>query len=271
MVSHIKYIGSKDRIAKYLFNLFPTPNEVNYFYDLFGGSGVMAIMAFKKGYKNILYNEIDTKIVDLFTLPLEIDSLSKVFNIIDKYNLHSKQGFLRLREDYNTTKDKYLLYVLSLHSFSNLIRFNQKGDFNSPYGNRRLSLDTVKAFNRNKDVIKNIEVSNGDYIVDVKHSCFIYIDPPYYGANVPYALSWTNGDEERLHSFIDNLIAKKVYFGISNIDSNKKIVSWAKDRGLEIIYPKITYSLGRKKSTSKEIYITNYKTNLKKIQQPTLF
>lgn len=77
--SPIFYMGNKFRLLKYLVPLFP--NNVNTFYDLFGGSGCISANV---NANKIVYNEINPNIVNLYRLfleytPDEIDSKIKEY------------------------------------------------------------------------------------------------------------------------------------------------------------------------------------------------
>jgi len=54
---------------------------------------------------------------------------------------YNKDGFNRLRNDFNDKKEKddeyyLMLYLLIVYSFNNQLRFNRKGEFNLPVGKR---------------------------------------------------------------------------------------------------------------------------------------
>ncbi len=64
--SPIFYMGNKYRLLPQLLPLFP--NNIDTFYDLFGGSGCMSGNV---NANRIVYNEINENIVELYKLFLE--------------------------------------------------------------------------------------------------------------------------------------------------------------------------------------------------------
>lgn len=62
----LPYMGSKNRIAKWIIDNLP-PAE--HFYDLFGGGGAISHCALLSGkYKYVHYNELNPLIVKAFTM-----------------------------------------------------------------------------------------------------------------------------------------------------------------------------------------------------------
>ena len=137
-------MGNKYKLLEQLIPLFPT--NINTFYDIFGGSGVVSgnINA-----KYIKYNEINNNIVELYKLflkytPEDIDYSIRQY--IHSYNLNTEgtdvrqnnpnikevrdfynKNYINFRDAYNKSyRDYLMLYTLTFYSFSNLIRFNGK-------------------------------------------------------------------------------------------------------------------------------------------------
>lgn len=149
--SPIFYMGNKYELLPNLLTYFPKKETVSEFIDLFGGSGVVSLNV---PYENITYNEINHNITNLFkmlieTKPKEIinhikhrviefdlpqKGVEKKDNEYSKY----KRNYLNYRKFYNKQEQKnyFDLYTLTYFSFSNLIRFNSKNEFNMPYGHR---------------------------------------------------------------------------------------------------------------------------------------
>lgn len=153
--SPIFYMGNKYELLPNLLTYFPKKETVSQFIDLFGGSGVVSLNV---PYENITYNEINHNITNLFKMLIETkpkEIISHIASRIDEFELYNKttdtrqitdviirekanKKYLNFRNFYNKQKVKnYLdLYTLTYFSFSNLIRFNSKNEFNMPFGNR---------------------------------------------------------------------------------------------------------------------------------------
>ena len=247
-------MGNKFDLLEDLLPRFPLENEVGTFIDLFGGSGVVSLNV---PYTNIIYNELNTNIVELLKLFVNneakeiIDSIEK--NVKDfklptqtcdvrslhydeEYKNEYNQRYLDFRKHYNNSKErKYVdLYTLTFFSFSNLIRFNSSSQFNMPFGNRyftkehqRFIYDACKRLKK-----KNIQMRNGDSfellesIKDNDKNYFIYLDPPYSNTMAIYNESrafggWSIEDDFRLFNELDRLNKLGVKWAMSNVLENK--------------------------------------------------
>lgn len=233
--SPIFYMGNKYRLLPQLIPLFPS--RINTFYDLFGGSGCMSANV-KAG--KIVYNEINENIVELYKLflkysPEEIDS--RIRKYIKEYDLNTEgtdvrqnnpdikeirdyynKNYVAFRKAYNESERDYLmLYTLTFYSFSNLIRFNQKSDFNMPFGNQcyhEKNYDNIKEWcNLIKN--KNIEIKQEDAFDILQDTIFnkndfIYLDPPYHNTCAIYNEKrafggWSEEDDLRLFTILEKL------------------------------------------------------------------
>ena len=66
--SPIRYSGSKYTLLPQLIPLFPDKSEVDYFFDLFGGSGTVSLNV---DYPKICYNEINRHVLEfVVVIPL---------------------------------------------------------------------------------------------------------------------------------------------------------------------------------------------------------
>lgn len=295
--SPIFYMGNKFKLLPQLVPLFPT--NINTFYDLFGGSGCMSGNI---NSKKTIYNEINENIVNLYKLflkytPEEIDN--KIKSYIEKYNLN-KEGtdvrqnnpdikeirdfyndrYLEFRKAYNESERDYLmLYTLTFYSFSNLIRFNSKSDFNMPYGNRCYCEKHYQQMKNWYELIKDkdIEIKQEnafDILQDTifNKDDFIYLDPPYSNTLAIYNEKrafggWTIEDDKRLFIILEKLDKCGIKWGMSNVFKNKDyinehLIKWCEKNNWNVHHLNFTYSsLGKGNSNSDEVYICNYNTN----------
>lgn len=186
--SPLNYTGGKFRLLPQILPLFP-PN-IDIFVDLFCGGANVGVNV--KSNKTIL-NDTNDNLTLLFSMfkNLGNDFLSLVEEIIEKYELsqsskygykyyncdsntglasYNKDKFLKLRNDYNNSKDVgyyhyAMLYTLILYSFNNQIRFNSQGLFNLPVGkrdyNEKMKQKLKKFIDRLKE--KDYKFSNLDF------------------------------------------------------------------------------------------------------------
>ena len=73
-------MGNKFDLLEDLLPRFPLENEVGTFIDLFGGSGVVSLNV---PYTNVIYNELNTNIVELLKLFVNNDA-KEIIDSIEK-------------------------------------------------------------------------------------------------------------------------------------------------------------------------------------------
>ena len=131
--SPLNYTGGKYKLLKQIIPLFP--KEIDIFVDLFGG-GCNVGANIKAN--TIVYNELDTNVYNIVKGIYDSRDtiIEEINSIINQYSLSktNKEGYLKLRNDWNISKNKdwIRLYVLILHSFNYSIRFNSKGNLILP-------------------------------------------------------------------------------------------------------------------------------------------
>lgn len=277
--SPLNYIGGKFKLLPQILPLFP--KEINNFVDMFcGGLNVAANI----NAKNIYANDLNDRMVGVLKLIKETsidDLLSNIYLIINTYKLsnQNKDGFLKLREDYNNEPSPILLYVLVCYSFNYQFRFNNSLKYNNPFGKDRSQFsETLKKklikFNERiasknitlsslcfQNFIKNLDLNEGD---------MVYCDPPYLITTGSYNdgnrgfKDWTEHEEEALHNTLDTLNDKGIKFALSNVLEHKGIkndalIEWAKKYNINFLnynYKNSSYNTTRNGSI--EVLITNY-------------
>lgn len=271
--SPLNYIGGKYKLLSEILPLFP--NKINTFFDLFGGGfNVGANVNAEK----IIYSDKLTAVVKLLN-KIKFSSIEELLSEIDgyiqKYDLskENQEGYLSLREDYNTgAKTPMKLYTLLCYAFNNQIRFNSNGGYNMPFGKNRSSFNPTlrKKFiafhERIVDLncfFLNISFDKFNFSTLTKND-FVYCDPPCFNSVASYneQAGWTEKDEIKLLTILDQLNDKGIKFALSNNlkYDNPHLEKW-KDK-YNINYLSINYSNCnyQKKDKSKdiEVLITNY-------------
>ncbi len=292
--SPIFYMGNKYKLLPQLLPLFPK-NTIT-FYDLFGGSGCVSGNV---DAKNIIYNELNENIYDLFCMFEHLGSTSiiqAVENNIERFGLNREgtdvrqnipniketreyynKKYLDFRDYYNKHQDNITdLYTLTFYSFSNLIRFNGKSEFNMPYGNRCFCQKHKEQMIEWCDMLKhkNIAVCCNDYKDILKsdnlgENDFVYVDPPYYNTLAIYnekheTDAWTIDSDCELFDILEDLDRKNIKWGMSNVFVNKgnvneHLIKWCEENNWYVYHLNKTYSaLGKGNANSDEVYICNY-------------
>lgn len=296
--SPIFYMGNKYELLEQLIPLFP--NEIDTLYDLFGGSGVISLNI---NSKQTVYNEFNKNIYELIKILKEKDSneiISKIEKNVkdfdlpklscdvktkhytEEYKKQYNENYLKFREYYNNSSERdYIdLYTLTYFSFCNLIRFNQKNQFNMPFGNRcfleehKNKIESACDKFKNKNIIFKNENAFDILCENIVHkefkeNDFVYLDPPYSNTTAIYNEKrafggWTIEDDKRLFKILEELDKDGVKWGLSNVFENKGIrnqhlIDWCNKNNWNVYHLNKNYaSLGKGNANSDEVFICNY-------------
>lgn len=289
--SPLFYMGNK---LKLLF-----PKNINTFFDLFGGSGVVSLNVESK---KTIYNELNPNIYEMFKLFKDYD-YQEIINHINKrvkefnlptmscdvrtkhyqeeYKQEHNKNYLKFRKFYNESTRNYLdLYTLTFFSFCNLIRFNTKSEFNMPFGNRCYLKEHDQQISYTCFRFKklNIELKNEEAISFIKNNFekfnkddFIYLDPPYLNTLAVYNEKrafggWNINNDYELFDLLEKLNDKGIKWGLSNVFQNKEyknehLIEWCRKNNWNVNHLDCEYaSLGKGSSNTDEVYICNYST-----------
>ncbi len=296
--SPLFYVGDKYKLMKQLNELFPS--DIDNYYDVFCGGGSASLNVIANAY---YLNDIDKNIIKLHKLlqknsPEIEDFIKKMHRRINRYGLslsenglnkeieelksvhkktyfakYNKSSYLKLRDDFNANKGKTdLLYLLLIYGFNHMIRFNSEGEFNLPVGNVDWNSNVTKAlidyaewFNSSKVVMSNGK--DFEKFVNaqrITNRDFLYFDPPYLITFSDYNKLWNEAEEKRLYKLLDDLDAKGVRWGLSNMLSHKGktneiLLNWANKYYQHNINSNYISSFDNTvKQGSNEIYVTNY-------------
>lgn len=294
--SFINYTGGKYRLIKQLFPLFP--NDITNFVDLFSGSAVIglnAIINFET-ITNVSFYDNNIQLIELMNWVKQTDLediQDQVFKIIRKYNLSdtnqngynhynvdsstglagvNREGFLKLREDYNSNPSPLYLYVLVIFGFNNQLRFNKQKHFNIPVGKRDFNKNIQKKLEDFSDVTKryNVHFTYSDFRnVEIKPGTFYYVDPPYLISTATYneGKGWTEDDERDLLNYLDDINNAGSKFALSNVfslkgRSNTLLIDWVASRNYTVHHLNMSYNNSNyqtnKTGFTDEVLVTNY-------------
>ncbi len=299
--SPLNYTGGKFKLLPQILPLFPT--NIDIFVDLFCGGANVGVNV--KSNKTIL-NDTNDNLTLLFSMfkNLGDDFLPLIDEIIEKYQLsqsskygydyyncdsntglapYNKDKFLKLRDDFNNSKDigyyhYAMLYTLILYSFNNQIRFNSNGHFNLPVGkrdyNEKMKQKLQKFIDRLKG--KDYKFSNLDFrdfdISTLNTNSFVYADPPYLITCATYNEQggWNETDERDLLDFLNDLHRNNIKFALSNVlrskgKENSILIDWTQRNSdkykvinLNYSYNNSNYQTKNKNEITEEVLIINY-------------
>ena len=298
--SPLFYVGDKYKLYPKIRKFFP--KTINRFIEPFTGGGSVFLNVNANEY---LLNDIDTNVVNIHQFLMEQSENPKmffdsVFEVIQEYNLsHSyikdivpqelkdewiktyyakfnKDGFDKLKADYNSSNEKKILhlYLLLIFGFNRMLRFNSKGEYNLPVGNVDFNKNTETAlqdyFRLTKQ--KNIQFFNLDFLdffkqIEFQEDDFVYLDPPYLITFSEYNKLWNEETEKRLLDFLEWLDTQNVKFAVSNVSHykgkiNHQFLEWSRQHNsFDIKSNYISYHDNSNKEF-KEVLITNYEPEI---------
>ena len=276
----MNYTGGKYRLLPQIMEYFP--KDVNVMVDLFAG-GCDVCSNFKAN--KIYANDINNYIIDIYK-KMQSMPINDVLNYIDttikefELSMYNQEAYLKFRQYYNQSQNKNPLdlYVLICYSFNYQFRFNNKHEFNSPFGRNRSSFnDTMREnlikFHKNIQDIAFSSFNFKDFDVGfLKENDFLYSDPPYLISTGKYNdgkrgfEGWSKNDDIMLFELLDSLNNKGVKFALSNVMEHKGLkneilIEWANKYNIHNInfnYKNSSYHGKNNDKRTVEVLITNY-------------
>ncbi len=267
--SPLNYTGSKYTLFNEIKKVLP--KHISTFVDAMGGAFNVGINIVAD---KVIYNEFLPHTFNIISLLLSSEKeqiIKNVESIVNKYKLEkcNKEAYLKLRSDYNETKDVYKLFVLHMYCFQNQMRFNSKLEFNTPIGNcsyNETHRDRVYKFipRSSECELLNLSYEQIDTSLFDKEVLF-YFDPPYFITSATYNdgkrgfVGWSADEETKLLEYLTDLHNKGYRFILSNViyhnDScNYLLAEWIKTHNFSIKY---IDNVGSKNSRN-EVLISNF-------------
>lgn len=275
------YTGSKYKLLEQLLPLFDYSK--NKIIDLFSGGGSIYSNVLDK-FDKILVNDIIKDLILIQKMLLiNDDIINKVQELcVDK---DDKESYMKLRNEYNENKSPEKLWALMLCCTNNMLRFNNKFQFNQTFGRRTFNKNTLKKIN---DYINNVRPYKDKIIFSHKNfydipivmNSFYYIDPPYgYILNddgnignkqiseAGYNAYYKKEDDIRLYEYVHKINDIGASFLMSGVLEHDNKKSWILTKlindgfnyqVLDMNYTKVS----RKKSDKKTIEIVVYNYNI---------
>lgn len=294
--SPLFYVGDKYKLISEIKQYFPL--NIRQFAEPFVGGGSVFMNVDAGQY---YLNDIDKNIIEIHKMLCEFaDKQTCFFQLVDdtvkQYDLSysfkedvipeelkkqfvktyyarfNKEGYEKMRHDYNMSDDKstFLLYMLLIYGFNRMIRFNKSGNFNLPVGNVDFNTNTANALeNYFSLVIKkrpswyNLDFEEFIRRLNLNEQDLIYLDPPYLITFSEYNKLWNEATEQRLLNLLDSLNLQRIKFAISNVThykgkTNDLFITWANQYEIHPIRSNyISYHDNTIKSFN-EVLVTNY-------------
>ncbi len=234
MDSPLKWMGSKKKLIPFIKNHIP--EKYNTFIEPFAGS---AIVTLSEEPENTIIADLQSEPIMIFNAIK--DEPEKFHQLFAKHSNELWDGgsdyYYNLRSRYNKHKTMNVKYaaifmVLLRAGFNGLVRFNPKGEWSVPFGDRghknskkqasRLDnsflLERIKGWSNylNTGRKKIIQQSFIETIQEAQEGDFLYCDPPYLITTQQYK-SWTQEHELQLAQELKAAHKRGVAFILSNV------------------------------------------------------
>jgi DNA adenine methylase len=178
----LKWAGAKTKISRLLRSFMPAGDYR--FVEPFVGSGAVFV---NTTYRRGLLADANEDVINLYKLLKEhkeefVESCRGLFE--GQNNEESK--FYELRTEFNRSTDRArranLFVYLNRHCFNGLCRFNQKGEFNTPFGRYERPYFPAEEMIRFAEKLQTTQLRVADFRQTfdcVGPNDVVYCDPPY--------------------------------------------------------------------------------------------
>ncbi len=228
----IHYPGGKRQLLPELRKRLPA--EFREYREPFVGAGALF---FDIAPKKAVINDYNSEIVNIYrTIRDDVDGLIALLQVYKEQD--SKDFFLKIRgwdrkEDFGelspTARAARIMY-LNKTCYNGLMRYNSRGEFNSPYGNGTRSVILEEELLREISLFlrtNKIRIQEGDFEEAVQEAgagVFVYMDPPYVPISATSSFTeyspggFGREDQERLAKVVQELDARGAQVMISQSD-----------------------------------------------------
>jgi DNA adenine methylase len=227
MKSFLKWAGNKHRIIEHIKNSLPKGERL---IEPFIGSATVFL---NTQYPSYLLADSNHDLIQLYQhLQKEEQFFINYCRIFFDTKFNTAKEFYRLRNLFNESKENRiraaLFLYLNKHCFNGLARFNQKGEFNTPFSYYKTPYFPEKEMQFFCKQAKNAQIIHADFtstLALAKYGDIIYCDPPYVGlsrtANFTHytATGFSNEQQKHLADTAKALADQGIIVIISNHDT----------------------------------------------------
>ena len=256
----LKWAGGKTQLIPHLTKFIP--EEFNKYIEPFIGGG--AFYFHLNPFRAIISDSNEELIM---TYQVIRDNVGEVIKILETYE-NNEDFFYKIRSlDVNmlsNTQRAARVIYLNKTCYNGLYRVNKKGQFNVPYGKRKVSfLNKDILLNANK-FLQNTVIEHSDYLDSLKKYAqpgdFIFLDPPYYpvGEHSDFKRYtkefFYHEDHLKLKTEFDRLVELGCYVVLTN-SNHPTILELFKDYQIKVIETKRFISSNPDTRNGKDIIV----------------
>lgn len=136
--------------------------------------------------------------------------------------------YSELRDEYNSSRDPYILYILLSYCTNGLIRFNKSLEFNQTFsksGENSIDESAILEFaNEVSPFANKMTFATASYeAVNCNKDCMVFIDPPNTKVNAGYNAYWTKDASSGIIQYCRKISDRKASFAILAEENNPSI------------------------------------------------
>jgi DNA adenine methylase len=224
----LKWAGAKTRVVPFLLPMFPA--NASRFLEPFVGSGAVFL---NTNYRANLLSDSNEDIISLYrVLKQQGDTFIERCRRLFVPSNNNEEKFYKLRDEFNACSDpehRAALFVyLNRHCFNGLCRYNQKGEFNTPFGRYAAPQLPEVAMRTFAEKLKYAELTQLDFrdvMGEAGAGDVVYCDPPYAPLSASaYFTSYSAGgfrpkDQEDLAKLCEHAAQRGAVIIVSNHDT----------------------------------------------------
>lgn len=177
----LKWPGGKYRLIDTIIPVLPTGKCLA---EPFVGAGAVFL---NTDYSHYLLNDINPDVITLFNIiKSEYEKLSRYAKKLFTPNYNCEKKYYALREKFNESSDpqerSILFLYLNRHGYNGLVRYNQSGIFNVPFGRYKKPYfpeDEMAFFHKKAQRAEFFCLDFKDFMQTLPKKTIVYCDPPY--------------------------------------------------------------------------------------------
>lgn len=179
----LKWAGGKFRLLEHIRNQLPNDNGGRFIEPFVGGGSVFSNLQFNK----YIIADKNPDLIDVYKhLKREGRSFIDFCGTFFTSENNCEEQYYSLRNLFNSTSDKRLKSALFVffnrHSYNGLVRYNQSGEYNVPFGRYKKPYFAKAEMLLFIKKLKSTTILNSDYrktLMKANPFDVVYLDPPF--------------------------------------------------------------------------------------------
>lgn len=223
MTTILKWAGNKTAIMPELIKHLPAGSRL---VEPFAGSCAVMMAT---DYPHYLVADINPDLINLYLMiQKDHEAVIQIAKELFK-DFNSDVQYYRVRQHFNYSifneveKAAYFLY-LNRHGYRGLCRYNQKGEYNNPYGHYKKPYfpeNEIRDFAEKAKRATFICASYDETLALLQTGDVVYCDPPYDGTFTGYhSAGFTEDDQYHLASILERRSSEGHPVIVSNSDTS---------------------------------------------------